>query len=654
MDTNNHLEEILQKFEPHHQLFRLPLTLSYEHDDVTVKYLLSSLRIASEETQTQMVSSFCERFGADKVEMNELLGNPHNWADYQLYTAFSIHCQQQLGLDDKTYFQEVARKTFLDYQDGQIMVARAFPLSAILMGMPKQFKNWTKVTEVQVDKIKASLNLSLTGFDQVILRRRTLPEYRARLGETLGFKLTQEVLRRDCDLTLHAFTITFQELFGQKDLKVERTHSEADGNEWSKYVVCPSSPYQSLLKKGFSATGKVLLRVFVPWAYYSRIQTDVNSLRGESFEREHTIRSMTEQLEKKTVALQYQRESTVDLLKKFSKSRIHGGWHSINNRLKTFREGIQQQLYEHMANQLHSLYLLSAHDELKRNYLLELCAPFEIEQDTFKSIASLHEKIKNVEIIITSEQKTVADTGNLEDLFSTFTAEEIYLHKIMPRLQEVQEKYALMFTEISPAELDPFALFKSMVIILETAAGITRTLESLGNVELLDKVKLSDAVDNGIKYAQEDKKSALTMIKQIDYNPYFNTNKNEFITTFRDLFYNVIDAGATEIIIKSINPNQDTVLPYITSLKFANYPAIYVMIKDNGDGIQPAKAEQLNAYLEGKLEDNAGLSTKGKDQGGLGTKNLRNFLSLHQGHCYYEPDELKGTRVHLYFERLEI
>ncbi|MEK6846231.1 MAG: hypothetical protein AABY26_05700, partial [Nanoarchaeota archaeon] len=398
------LEQILSTFERHQEQFKLPLTLSYEHDDVTAKYLISSLKIAPEETQTRIVSSFCERFSADKIEMDELLANTHNWVDYLLYTAFSIHCQLQLGLDDTAYFQEVARKTFLDYQDRQISVAKAFPLSAVLMGMPKQFKNWTKVTEVQVEKAKAHLDLSLKNLDKVILRRRTLPEYRARLEETLGSKLAKEILQRDCDLTLHAFTITFQELFGQKDLKVDRTHSEVDGSEWSEYVVCPSSPYQSLLKKGFSAIGRALSQLFVPWVYYSSIKKDVISLQEESFEREYTIRSMTEQLEKKTAALQRQKELTVRLLREFSKSRFHGERHSINNRLKRCREEIQQQLYLHMAQEICIFYGLTKTVGPLRDYLMELCAPFGITEPMLGSPPQVHEQLGKVKIMVKKER----------------------------------------------------------------------------------------------------------------------------------------------------------------------------------------------------------------------------------------------------------
>ena len=94
-------------------------------------------------------------------------------------------------------------------------------------------------------------------------------------------------------------------------------------------------------------------------------------------------------------------------------------------------------------------------------------------------------------------------------------------------------------------------------------------------------------------------------------------------------------------------------LPFFDLSKFAAYPVLYVLFEDNGTGIAPAKAVQLNSYLGGGLIDEKELSTKGKEQKGLGTKNMRDFLQLHNGMCYYEPAPI-GTKVHFYFERLNI
>ncbi len=657
------LEKILDAFEAHKELFRLPLTLSYEHDDVTVKYLLSSLKIAETEQQAQIINTFCNRFKADKTELNELLSNPHHWADYLLYTAFAVHCQQQLKLDDEEYFHQVARRTFLDYQDGQIYVARAFPLSAVLLGMPKQFKNWTKVTEVQVERVKLGLNVSLHELDKVLLRRRTIPEYQERLQEVLGEELKKVILRRDCDLTLYAFSTTFQELFGQKDLKVERTHSEANGDEWSEYIVCPSSPYQSLLKKWSSAVGTALLRVFVPWIYYSGLQRDVDTLREDSFEREHTIRTMSEQLEKRNAALQRQKELTVKLLREFSKSRFHGERHSINNRLKRCREEIQGQLYGHMAQEICTFYGLTKSANPYPDYLLELCAQFGVTKVMLNSPPSVREQLGRVKIMVGKKaDKSIGfDTPRAEEdligLLDDFLEDEIYLDRAFSAAEKVRAKYSPLLAAMNLGVLDPFELFKPMQAIMESSSRITDQLGTIGEVELLDKVRVSEAIQEALSLAQGDKGTRLSLELETRYDPQLYTNHEVFVSTLRDLFYNAVDAKATKVVVWSRSPSDSAPeehLPFLDLSKFATYPALYLSFKDDGEGITSDKAVQLNAYLEGSVINEKELSTKGKEQKGLGTKNMRDFLYLHNGHCYYEPLEPAGTKVHLYFGRLEI
>jgi len=64
------------------------------------------------------------------------------------------------------------------------------------------------------------------------------------------------------------------------------------------------------------------------------------------------------------------------------------------------------------------------------------------------------------------------------------------------------------------------------------------------------------------------------------------------------------------------------------------------------------KAEQLNRYLSGESHLGAELSSREKEEGGMGTSNLNHFLRLHKGQCFYESGE--GTKVHIYLEKLNI
>ncbi|MEK6845456.1 MAG: hypothetical protein AABY26_01750, partial [Nanoarchaeota archaeon] len=242
------LEEILTAFEQKKELFARPYLLSLENRDVIVKYLCSMLKLADEHSSDkgktspqQIIHGFCQRYGADEGEMQKLFSDPErNWVDYRLYTAFSVFCQQQLSLGDEEFFQQAADQSFLDYQSKQIAAARFVPLNMVLSGMSGQFKNWTKVTEVEVEKLRK-------GAQSFRIKRKTLPGYKTKLAEALSPELLQKVLHRDCDFTNYAFATTFQKLFNQPSLLVKREKCEADGAEWSEYVVQPTHVYRTVL-----------------------------------------------------------------------------------------------------------------------------------------------------------------------------------------------------------------------------------------------------------------------------------------------------------------------------------------------------------------------------------------------------------------------
>jgi hypothetical protein len=93
----------------------------------------------SQDHRQRIISDFCDRFGANSFEMNELLASPNNWWEYQLYSAFNAHTQLELGLNDHIFFEQMADRTFKNYQDGLIKLSRFIPLKFVLDGMSKQF-----------------------------------------------------------------------------------------------------------------------------------------------------------------------------------------------------------------------------------------------------------------------------------------------------------------------------------------------------------------------------------------------------------------------------------------------------------------------------------------------------------------------------------
>lgn len=150
-----------------------------------------------------------------------------------------------------------------------------------------------------------------------------------------------------------------------------------------------------------------------------------------------------------------------------------------------------------------------------------------------------------------------------------------------------------------------------------------------------------------------DKNRILDVVEDIRYDPKFVTNRDSLIYMLRDFFYNAIDADAGEVKLITKRPSMEQRLPFIEQWIFEDYPHLYVSFEDNGRGISEEKEAQLNAYLRGESDLVTPLSTKGEEKGGLGTKNLRDFLYLHKGYCHYESLP-STTRIHLYFEKLEV
>jgi len=284
------LEQILEAFDQIKDTFHFPRTLSYEHDDVTVKYWNSMLGLAEEKgTQREsIVSSFCQRFDANQEQMKDLLSNNHNWIDYNLYHAFSAHCQQQLGMDTETFWQGVADKTFLDYSDKQIAVGRFFPLDFIIKQMSGQFKNWSKVNEIQVEKLDRSKN-------SYKIKRKTGEKTQKKTEQLIGKEALDILLKRDCIFTDYSFTTTFQKLFNQPNLYLETGQSEADGNEWSEYFVHPSSPHRfKIVEKYYSFIAS--LKNFGR-SHKGNLKKENEEFKQIIFEYEQTISARTRDLE---------------------------------------------------------------------------------------------------------------------------------------------------------------------------------------------------------------------------------------------------------------------------------------------------------------------------------------------------------------------
>jgi len=662
----NHLEQMLQGFDTHKAKFLHPRALSFEHDDVTVKYLTVILRLAEEQGKSSeaLVDGFCTRFGSDKGEMTALLSDKHAFVDYHLYTAFSLYGQLKLGLSDEEFFQEACHRTFTDYQDSQIAIARFIPLNLILSGMGKQFKNWTKVTDTHVEKMKK-------GGKSFKITRRTLDQYKQRLIDTIGQEITSAVLRRDCDFTVAAFHTTFSELFKQPDIQIIREHCEADGFTESKYIVKPTSAYKTQWRE----LGRRLGALVWPWGE-NKLLTD------QVFELEQTVRARGRDLEVAYADLERKHELVVGLQQKLAKLKHSGGSHAIRNIADRTFGSEKEDAIDFVAKSIYETYSFLCGLEGENDYQLKLtrlCAPFGISTEMLSDLSELRRSLHKIKF---DEPSDVAVKNDLndglndslneeleDDLLASLglTAEElggirvdfgdkeVYFISAYETFQKEKERM-IDDCPVILRTFDPFSRFQPLRKMREFMGQVNERLAQLGDLEFVDSVLLSTAIAAAAEQAKKDKNSSIELKLDLHYDPQLRTNRDTLIYTVRDFVYNAVDAGAKNISFLTRRPAKEERLPHLDHFSFTEFPSLYLRISDDGSGIPPDKARQLNEYLLNPKGDAAQLSTKTEKgtQGGLGTKNLADFLGLHKGVCHYEPNPSRGTFAHIYLERLEL
>ncbi len=661
------LEEILTAFEQKKELFARPYLLSLENRDVIVKYLCSMLKVAEEHSPgkgetPQLIHKFCQRYGADESEMQKLFSDPErNWVDYRLYTAFSVFCQQQLGLGDEEFFQRAAQHSFTDYQSKQIAAARFVPLNMVLSGMSGQFKNWTKVTEVEVEKLRK-------GEQSFRLKRKTLQEYKVKLAEALSAELLQEVLRRDCDFTNHAFATTFQKLFNQSGLLVKREKCEADGAEWSEYVVQPAHVYRTVLTEKMQSVWKWITERFVG-EELRQLRERTAAMETELFGYRQSIVEKTEELSRALAESERNRLLAGRLASELAETRSAGESHSLKNRLQSILNTQEQRCMEQITDMLSFGYQYcnrgtdrSRHSQ----YLNGVCELFGILFDSLSEPRLVVESLRKISVSPVAQTDVLKRDTAIDELFGGMLSEEVQLDDAYNRFKELQSRYRQEFPEEQFFKMDPFTLLFSLRDLQEGVALAQDKMSKLGKMESVTDVTFSSALEEALEQAKQDKKlkiehGGLKMEVNGDmaYDPTFTTIKDLFVFMLRDLFYNGIDIGSECYRIATLNAGALDVktLPLAEKFTFKSHPLFYMRFDNEIPGFNDEvyarlvdKAFQLNDALSENGEDNAQISTKAK--GGQGTAYLRNFCRLHQGHAYYEPStDRKSMCLHIYFEK---
>ncbi len=681
------LEEILIAFEQKKEIFSRPYLLSLENRDVIVKYLCSMLKVAEERSSgkkeaspQQLIHGFCQRYGAEESEMKQLLSDPErNWVDYRLYTAFSVFCQQQLGLGDEEFFQRAADQSFLDYQSRQIAAARFVPINMVLSGMSSQFKNWTKVTEVEVEKLHQ-------GARSFRLKRKTLTEYKAKLAEALSPELLQEVLRRDCDFTNYAFATTFQKLFNQSGLLVRREKCEADGAEWSEYIVQPAHVYRTVFaEKLYDVLEWITkgLKERIAGKELHQLQEKNAAMEKELFGYRQSIVEKTEESSRALAESERNRLLAGKLAGELAEARSAGESHSLKNQLQSILNTQEQRCMEQITNMLSFGYEYcedGTNHNHQSEYLQAVCQSFAIPFDSLSEpeqiVDALH-RISVSPIVRVEASDALERDAAIDDLFGDVLSEEVQLDGAYSRFKELQAGYQQKFPEEQFYKMDPFTLLFSLRDIQEGVALAQDKMSKMGKMESVTDVLFASALEEALEQARLDKKVKIEqnglkmeVSSDISYNPTFTTIKDLFVFMLRDLFYNGIDAGSVRYQISTLNAGAMDIkaLPLAEKFTFKSHPLFYLRFENEISGFDENvyarltdKAAQLNNALSGHGEDTDDKDANGKAptsistkvKGGQGTAYLRNFCSLHHGHAYYEPSlERKSMCLHIYFEKM--
>lgn len=663
------LETLLQRFEDKKELFRLPETVSFEHPDITVKYMISMLGIAEEERRKGMVDSFCDRFHADKEQMHRLLGDENRFADYLLYTAFSCHLQDQLEIDTDTFFKEVSDRTFLDQSDGIIKIARtAVPLSFVLKNMAKQFPNWSMVNKIvtrtayatyefdeqgkfRVTRNKEWRRLNIAELDDVIITRSTLPTYRGRLREALGEEGELAVLKRDCDQTVHSFNSTFQGLFRQKDLQVIRVLSEGEGADYSEYLIHPSAPYQSLIQKGLTTIGRGMTLILPFGGIYWRVKH--GTLQEEAHDRKRIIADQGAELHELLAQLQRKQLTFLDFMKRVAGNNAIGPSHQMRGVMTRIYNQTERLVLEELSTEIADRYRTLDWSRERRAELTCLCSAFGLDEqsltDRERIYITLKERLDVGEIpLVVASEEPDPFAINLGDSLAPAENPKVYFRQAYALFLERRTAYRDQFWE----KFDPFRRIETLEAVAQGKDLMNRRLAE--KVELFESVRFSRALQEATEAVH--KKGSLEVIAEIGYDPEIKVDHDTIVYWLADLLTNSLEHGqATQAKVVCYRPSEqrEEELPFFKQFTFVDYPVLYLRLEDNGRGVPSETAERLNRYFSGQVEEESRLSSR-KGGGGIGSRKAKELLTVLDGRVHYESIPDKGTKVHIYLGKLEI
>ncbi|MBF0100337.1 MAG: sensor histidine kinase [Desulfobacterales bacterium] len=367
------------------------------------------------------------------------------------------------------------------------------------------------------------------------------------------------------------------------------------------------------------------------------------------------LTELNSKLEYANIQLSKRQHFIVKLINDLSKIRFSGDRHAIRNFIQRIFENEKNILIGNISQLVYliSQLLIKQKADHELSLFQEACQSFGLTPESFSNPKLIENKLHRI-VIKNPVELHVADVDKQEvksKFFGKIFSKDIYLNDAYLKYKETQKKYQANEAAEVLWQYDPFSLFYALMAIQEIIQEVNKRFQTYDNIRFFNEVLFSEAVVQAKEQAIYEKKCQSDFNFDFEFNPVLTTQEDALIYMFRDIFYNSIDAKASMIKLVCKRPTLEIDMPYLHMFNFDIYPSLYICVEDNGSGISPDKAKQLNDYLNGSEYEEHVLSTK--EKGGLGTKNLREFLRLHRGKCHYESVP-QNTKIHIFFERLEI
>ncbi len=636
------LEDILQKGVSS-GIFTHIRSICSEHQDITVKYALAMLHI-NPGREVEINHTFKKRFKIAAGEWEDVLSRADNWLDYRVYTLFSFHAQQILGLGEEEFLRAATNVCFTNYQDKQLALARLVPIKVVLNGMSSQFDNWARVTEVKVDRYDRMR-------DYIRITRKTKPEFAESLIRLVGEENAACCFQRDCNFTQYAFATTFQELYAQKDLLVERVSQEGV-DDHSEYLVKPSKPYQSgVLRVGRRVLDSVLW-MFAPWYKGFLAHRELEDARVQLANRDSDVRERTANLseanallDNSRIELQDRQDQIVDLMARINEMKAQGERHGIYNSVQSILDPERERILRFISDNLLSVYtILSASEQLE---LVTLTEPFGITEtmlrnrDEFAVLRMLHD----IELSKLQRKSLEVDLSPVltEDPFELLMGAGVNPFSNVVFFDSAYERFQSLRESVSSPVLhqyDPFAL-----LFVPRAFGVLHVslkdhLSKLVTTSFEEKVSIEDAFGHAFEAACVDKGVSLHVEYHCDYKAQLVSNAEIVTNLLRDVIYDAIDYGKARNIRFYVTQDFSQI-PHYPTKSFFHAPSFYFSIENDGIPIDLTIAQKLNGVLDGSLQLTDDISSRSlserKTDRAIGTRGKLNFQRLHGAHYFVEP-----------------